>query len=50
MTALPCPVKGCAWRGPHPDACPMHGADEAWDRQGQLMPEYVVSKRLTRHR
>ncbi len=48
--ALPCPVKGCSWRGPDPDACPMHASDDAWERQSSLLPGHVVARYLTRHR
>lgn len=41
----PCPVKGCPWRGPDPDACPMHGADAAWELQGELLPTHIAKRR-----
>lgn len=47
----PCVVKGCAWRGADPYACPWHSGDydAAWDRQGELM-QGIPSLRKTRHR
>lgn len=45
----PCPMKGCPWRGPDPDACPMHDTSSKTD-QKPLMPEHMVSRRQTRHR
>jgi hypothetical protein len=49
-TPQPCVVKGCPWRGHDPHACPMHGSDEAWERQPSLIPEHIFRKRLTRLR
>jgi hypothetical protein len=49
VTTYPCPVKGCPWRGPDPDACPMH-EHVSKQRQKPLMPEHIVSRRQTRHR
>jgi len=41
---VPCTRKGCAWRGPKGQRCPMH-EDEAWDRQWQLLPHDGEGKR-----
>lgn len=46
---LPCVVKGCAWRGTDPNACPLH-SDDAWDRQWELVPEFYANRGRTRHR
>ncbi len=45
----PCTVKGCSWRGLDPTTCPLHD-DGAWDRQWQLLPDDLATKRHTRHR
>jgi len=45
-----CPRKGCPWRGPDPRACPFHASEDAWGRQGALLPANRLPLRYTRHR
>jgi hypothetical protein len=49
---LPCVRKGCPWRGPDPDACPLHESDDAWERQAVLQSgqAWLPSRKQTRHR
>jgi hypothetical protein len=46
----PCPIKGCPWRGPDPEHCPMHEDDVSSDTQELMMPADIAYRRNTRHR
>ena len=46
----PCPVKGCPWRGPNPDACPMHEDEGHSSIRKLMMPADISHRQNTRHR
>ncbi|UAL29115.1 hypothetical protein K8W59_15140 [Nocardioides rotundus] len=45
-----CPVKGCPWRRPEPDACPVHEDAGQSQIRKLMMRGDVAQRRQTRHR